>query len=338
MLSSTNSGSGRTPDMARPDPTNDAILVLGAPRSGTTWLAKILDSHPDVLYRHEPDEVVPHDPTADSLRMLRAWAAARTLRASAKRPFFRKSFLSPARAMLRSAVAHALSGASRLPGAARPLAQIPIPDFISADRAQNLRITLKLVNWDATPVARALPDSRHLFILRHPCGQIASALQGVTQGHFGRKSGGDAEAYDDAEHAAAFAATRGVSPRAFAALPASAKFAWSWCAFNETALDGLENLHNVRVVIYENLCVSPDTIARDLFAFAGLSWHSQTEAFLSHSSNHDGKAGYFEVLRSSAAAATQWRDRMSPDDRHAVYDVVRHSRLAQNWPDIIEGS
>ncbi len=35
------------------------ILILGAPRSGTTWLAKIIDSHPDVLYRHEPDETLP---------------------------------------------------------------------------------------------------------------------------------------------------------------------------------------------------------------------------------------------------------------------------------------
>ena len=35
------------------------ILILGAPRSGTTWLAEIIDSHPDVLYRHEPDVTLP---------------------------------------------------------------------------------------------------------------------------------------------------------------------------------------------------------------------------------------------------------------------------------------
>jgi hypothetical protein len=33
------------------------ILVLGSPRAGTTWLAKIIDSHPNILYRHEPDEL-----------------------------------------------------------------------------------------------------------------------------------------------------------------------------------------------------------------------------------------------------------------------------------------
>ena len=39
-------------------PSDRIILILGAPRSGTSWLAKIFDSHPDVLYRHEPDTVL----------------------------------------------------------------------------------------------------------------------------------------------------------------------------------------------------------------------------------------------------------------------------------------
>ena len=31
--------------------------LIGLPRSGTTWIAKIFDSHPDVLYYHEPDYI-----------------------------------------------------------------------------------------------------------------------------------------------------------------------------------------------------------------------------------------------------------------------------------------
>src|SRR5688572_3260279 len=36
-------------------PFDRPILAFGMPRSGTTWLGKILDSHPRTLYRHEPD-------------------------------------------------------------------------------------------------------------------------------------------------------------------------------------------------------------------------------------------------------------------------------------------
>jgi hypothetical protein len=35
-----------------PEALSAPILTLGAPRSGTTWLAEIIDSHPDVVYRH----------------------------------------------------------------------------------------------------------------------------------------------------------------------------------------------------------------------------------------------------------------------------------------------
>src|SRR5690348_15459254 len=34
------------------------VLLLGMPRSGTSWLGKIFDSHPAVIYRHEPDAVL----------------------------------------------------------------------------------------------------------------------------------------------------------------------------------------------------------------------------------------------------------------------------------------
>jgi hypothetical protein len=316
------------------DAVSHAIFVLGAPRSGTTWLAKILDSHPDVLYRHEPDQVLPPDPENDPLRQTRAWATARTVRIAAKRPSFPKSFRSPSRAMLREMMATVLRGASRLPGAAASLERVQVPDLIVPARAQNLRIALKLVNWDATPIARALPDTRHLFIVRHPCGQVASAMHGMEKGHFGNDGTVGALAAHDTDRAVTFAGTRGTGPGRFAALSEAAKFAWSWLAFNETTLDSLEHQRNVQIVQYESLCEHPVEVTRTVLDFAGLSWHEQTEAFLSLSTRHDSGSGYFDVLRSSAHAAERWRATMSPEDQHAVRDVVRGSRLARLWPDI----
>src|SRR5689334_7526498 len=34
------------------------VLLFGTPRSGTSWLGKIFDSHPDTLYKHEPDRTL----------------------------------------------------------------------------------------------------------------------------------------------------------------------------------------------------------------------------------------------------------------------------------------
>src|SRR5580692_5237881 len=73
-------------------PADRVILILGSPRSGTTWLAKIFDSHPDILYRHEPDELTLPEPGLDPAEQVRQWLRQRGLRAAAKRPDFSKSW------------------------------------------------------------------------------------------------------------------------------------------------------------------------------------------------------------------------------------------------------
>ena len=40
---------------ARSEISTRCVLVAGAGRSGTTWLGKLLDASPNVLYKHEPD-------------------------------------------------------------------------------------------------------------------------------------------------------------------------------------------------------------------------------------------------------------------------------------------
>jgi transposase len=41
------------------------------------WMAKIFDGHPDVLYRHEPDELTVPDPGLDPAEQVRRWLRQR---------------------------------------------------------------------------------------------------------------------------------------------------------------------------------------------------------------------------------------------------------------------
>ena len=270
-----------------------AILLLGAQRSGTTWLGKIFDSHPDVLYRHEPDHGHP-PPTGLSDAILRSlvegWIANRSQRAAAKRPFFRKSWQSAPGFWAREAVTALLAAGARLPIVGRGVARLSVPDFASSPR---MRPALKSIDWcdGVGAFARALPGSRTIVILRHPCGQVASVMRGNVGGRFTLREPGTDMPFDEIP-TVRFAAVRGVDEPAFQALPAAAKYAWAWVMFNETALDALAGLPNAKTVVYEKLCAHPTEVARDLLAFAGLDWHAQTADFLAKSTTHTGATGY----------------------------------------------
>jgi hypothetical protein len=160
-------------------------------------------------------------------------------------------------------------------------------------------------------------------------------MKGAAQDRFG-SSGAESEAPLDFDRAAVFAAGRGVSEAEFCALPEAAKYAWCWIAFNESVLETMGDLPNVRVVLYEDLCSEPERVAREVFNFIGLPWHDQTARFIQGSTHHTGRAAtnYYAVLRSSTATADRWRTAMPWSDQEAVRSVVRHSRLATHWADL----
>src|ERR1700733_6917179 len=101
-----------------------AILILGAPRSGTSWLAKIFDSHPDVLYRHEPDTVLRtwdlpwmcppgevHLHVERARSYLRQLIAIATLKTAGSLPMFSKRYQGTLARLTRAAIIHALQAA-----------------------------------------------------------------------------------------------------------------------------------------------------------------------------------------------------------------------------------
>jgi LPS sulfotransferase NodH len=307
------------------------ILVLGAPRSGTTWLAKILDSHPGVVYRHEPDKALPPAPDVSEsgmVALVRAWAASRRASVVTKRPFFAKAW-QPwwARGLRTGLVLWRRFRMGSLPDLATGAAE---------------RVVLKSIalSPQAGVLARALPDSRVAFILRHPCGQVASVMRGNRMQRFDLQTSGTDMPFDEAA-AVGHAAAHGVDEGAFQALPDAAKYAWSWRAFNEAAYDALASLPNVQIVLYEGLCAQPAVVVRRIFDFVGLEWSAQVEDFLARSTSHDGRAGYYAVYRNAVAAAEAWRQTMDAGDIAAVRSVVAESPLARFWLDLaapVDGS
>ncbi|HKH43129.1 MAG TPA: hypothetical protein VKM72_00510, partial [Thermoanaerobaculia bacterium] len=135
-----------------PSVRKSLILVLGLPRSGTSWLGKVFDSHPEVFYLHEPDKhvqgelpvLLPVDRSAEGRdeveKFLDKVLANRSPAVMGKRPFFAKSYRSGPRELLRRTL---LLGSRGLP---RPQAlSLQIPDLIDPGRPAP-RIVWKSIN------------------------------------------------------------------------------------------------------------------------------------------------------------------------------------------------
>src|SRR5262245_25394515 len=184
--------------LVRADGAN-AILLLGAPRCGTSWIAKIFDSHPDVLYRHEPDIVLRGDPIPflcprediarwrDQARAyLERLAEVRTLKAAGSLPMFRKRYSGILSHAARVGWIYALRGAEVLARGAKAPRSAEIPDFIARKNGDPPALVFKSVSalGRARLFADAWPRSKIILILRHPCGQVASAVRGRSMGKF----------------------------------------------------------------------------------------------------------------------------------------------------------
>src|SRR5579863_5927152 len=180
-------------------PSSRVILILGAPRSGTSWLAKIFDSHPNVLYRHEPDTVMRTDTlpwmcTLEDVPRYRDAAEAylrqlmdvATLKSAGSIPMFHKDYYGAIQSRARAVFVYGLRVAE-LAGSTRQMVRnVRIPDAFDVADHPEIRVVIKSVSsrGRARLFAEALPGARIIFILRDPFGQVASMLRGAKLNKF----------------------------------------------------------------------------------------------------------------------------------------------------------
>ncbi|HEV2675058.1 MAG TPA: sulfotransferase [Aliidongia sp.] len=311
------------------------IFVLGSPRSGTAWLSKLFDSHPDALYRHEPDIAVRNYeiPTICELQQaeqfipqtqawLNALAERRCLKAAGPLPMFAKNYRGPVASKLRLGLIALVKAAERTPVVRRFTNSLEISDFADPRSAARRRFVISSVSamGRAGLLSRAAPESRFILVLRHPWGQIESYLRMPEMA--------GTERFD--ELMTVLAGTeqgrrRNLDPAKLAKLPPMAQLAWAWVIHNEIALEQLAGAKHFTAERLFDLTQNPVAAGKRLFDFCGLSWGEQTEKYIAWSTEATGKEGYYNLRRNAADATWGWRRRLTQEQIDSITEVIADS-------------
>ncbi len=284
-----------------------SILIFGTPRAGTSWLAKIFDSHPNVIYRHEPDEIrpnksIPYFCAPDDYPRFASEAAAyieqligiTTTKTVGTLPIFSKAYRSPTKQLLHLLSIFALRVPEATAWGARVVREIPVPFFGRAEALKSPLVVIKTVSMldRAGLLTRAVRDVRTIVIIRDPVGFVASQLRGIRLGKFAETSVSDDIARTD------YARRLGLTPESFQRMPLVDQLAWEWRLYNDKALGDLADCANARLVLHRELVTDAEWVVRELFAFAGLEFGPETQNFLYQSQNAPpGARRYHSVYR-----------------------------------------
>jgi len=311
------------------------IIILGSQRSGTTWLGKIFDSHPDVLYLHEPDSIlvnreIPFQVNEDELEEYKTVASkyvsqmldVKNIKVTGSLPVFKKNYRNALMHLFRYAYVYSSKALQRGIGTEK-LRNIGVPDFFSEEKKANCRHVIKSVNSlnRAHLFSRAIPNAHILHLIRHPCGHVASTLRGIKLGLV------DSDTFMASISRMPEARKRGLTLDYLEGLSIEEQIACNWMIQNEKTINDMEGEdNNYKLVVYDELCQNPMQVTKELFGFSALEWNSQSEEFIRLCQNaSDGKKGYFQVIRNPAKAAFQWKNELDRRQISRIMDFVADS-------------
>lgn len=301
------------------------ILINGLGRSGTSWVQKVFDHHPSVLAIHEPDLVyrfgdVITDQTVSE--MAEKYFGRRPLRAMRKRPILRKPYRNAAAHYLRNSYIYGASVVSTLlPKTQRPFVQVP--DFTSPPGPSHIVVKTVTRQSFAPDFALSNPDMKVIYIVRHPCGYVASQSKGMQSGKMPsvflpqREELARIYSFDGRD-------AKKLQESDFTELEI---MAYRWSVLNDIVLRKVDGCDNMRVILYEELCASPREAFAELLEWCGLDWPKECDAFITRSLDRDDDAeGYHDLVRNPLTAATRWSMTLPIEDQQQVISIAKKSR------------
>lgn len=279
------------------------IALIGLPRSGTTWVAKLIDSHPGVIYRHEPDTefrinapIIIHSGDQDYRQTISDYCKdiinRRGVRVCGKQPFFRKSYFG---LIAEYTFKLSLFGA-KLANKFGIKLKIIEPIKLNGDELVLLWKSIES-SGRVGEILRSVPDIKIIYLIRNPFGQISSILDGEEKYKFDEAMS-SADDFDFFEFLleTKLAKDRGLTIEKIKEMSRFARLALKWVLLNEHALEELEKFPDRSIVIrYKDVCMDSKGLSSKIFEFVGLEWNIQTEDFVKHSSQNNND--YYSVKK-----------------------------------------
>jgi len=304
------------------------VWIFSSPRSGSTWLGKIFDSHPGVFYLHEPDiadrglDLIPYWSSGaegeDDLDRARKYIArllsARTLRATGSRPYFRKEYRSPLQELIRRALicgskAYTILNSEHSAGS--------IPDMTQAPPELTVIKTVSALGR-VRVLLEAQTNIIPILLIRHPIEYVYSRMRGIAGGHM--------EPQPTLEQLEITATAKRIKiPRA-ALLGGTTdeRLAWEWLIANSEAYDAIISKGGI-VLSYNALNANPHSGARALFSKLGLAFPRQTENFLQ---SHADDGRYYSVVRKPSAVSA-WMTAMDSAEISRIQEIISLGMVGQ---------
>jgi hypothetical protein len=294
--------------------SSSPILLCGLPRSGTSWIGKIVDSHPHTLYLHEPDKILPLRIETRNDGRLEEFIAAYVDQLPTKLstdmfvyPLMRKEGSTRASHALKTA---AISGAKLL---SRCFGNMRLPSVLRGH--DDLRLawkSVRLPRYIAT-VARAAPHQRVVYIIRHVGGYLGSQVVGRKIGLLGGRPENHPsklleQLFDDNNEGQSI--EYGLRRTDIAEMEPYQRMAWYWTIINHRAIVGLRAVGNALIVSYDRFAVDPINVAQKMFGHLELNWCAEVERYIGLSTCDD-RANYYSLTKDPIKSSTKWRSVLS---------------------------
>ena len=323
------------------------LFILGTERSGSTWLANILDAAPSTVLFMEPFcapvAMLPEFPEAavfvgKSDQILSHFLRSEMpLRLFGNKTFlFRRSISDPNYFRLeRLVVALAkrsrlrlvrdkirnfeLLNLNRLDSSSKLYHKNPLPDQAIV---KELRLAGKI-----PLLLSAFPDARFVVIVRHPCATVHSILRWFTKGRLSelRRTMGTYLERIEAQSVGRMYAGEIDACRKGTLAHLVGLY---WRISYETIASNLNSRKFATIVAYEELAARPPEVTRRIFQETGIPWASSVDDYLEYSTSNAVKnPGVITTVRESRAHYKAWQAEISDETREAVLEVTNGSAL-----------